>query len=241
MKEELYKMFRRHYFFILASALIIPICFFIADFLQSDSLIKSNSGYQTLAEFCSDMQQTVKYIYYFAVVYIGADIFAGEVENGQIKLEILRRGRETIVKHKLIAACLFVLIFHILFWILNGIFWMIEYKSCMSGFADSELFIYSICSFMGYYVTFCSLLILSCLIGCYCKKVITVIATYMLWFIVRYVNAVIPMDKVLPEFVADKFINGIMPVYIRSFAVYITGTFIIYQILNIVSRRKDYA
>ncbi len=241
MAEELYKMYKRHYFFILASVIIIPLCLFASGFAQNSFVIKAETNYQSLPEYCSDLQQTVKYLYFFITAYLSSDLFSGEIEHGQIKLSILRKGIKKLIIDKLIAFFALIFLTQILFWIVNGFFWMIEYKAPVKSMFCQYITFHTLFSFTGYYLTSCALIFLGFLCGCHFKKSITVILTYMVWFLTHYVNAVFPMDRISPEFIADKFKPDLIAVYCKSFAIYIASLIIMYFVLNMITCKKDYS
>lgn len=206
MLREWYKMLRRKYYLALLLLLLIPFLFGVGNFFHLSYMIEDNHFESSVLDYCAEMQRLVKYFHFCIVIYLASDTFAGERANGQLRLALVHiNHRKRLIWQKAGTTSLVILFFHVLFWGFNmAVYCLCCFKNHVPiVFYDKAASIY-ICTFGGYFVAFMLCIAIAFVLGLYMKKLYVLSITFILWFICRYIDQLLPLNNILPEFTADQ-------------------------------------
>lgn len=204
MIQELYKMFHKKYFFSLLLLLVLPLVFGIGWFFRLPYITEGGT-FESCLDYCANMQELIKYFYFFIVVYLACDCLAGELEEGQLNLEILYVcDRRKVIINKTLAFVSLTCVFHAAFWAFNfAVYCICNIKEqCPIILYQGGLLSY-IGIFFGYLEMFFIWGALAMLIGLFFRKIHTFVITYFVWFALRYIDKIITLKNIAPEFMAD--------------------------------------
>jgi len=205
MLRELYKMIHKKYYLALILLLLIPVLFGIGSFFDLPYMLEGNDLSNYAFDYCTEMQILIKYFYFLVIIFLACDVFSGELEEGQLRMEIVHvNSRRKILLQKFGALCLLASAFHVLFWAVNfGLYYLCDIKNNTSITVLSKNI--EVCAgiFFGYLEAFFICIAITFLFGLFFKKIHTLIIVYFMWFICRYIDQIVSMKNIFPEFMAD--------------------------------------
>lgn len=209
MARELYKMIHKKYYIAVLLLLLLPALFGVGYFFDLPYMMEGDEIAGSALDYCSKMQQLIKYFYFLVVIFLSCDAFSGEIEGGQLRtLMVHVSSRKKIMLQKYVSLCIMALICHLLFWTFNSIIYCI--CSIKNGspviLADKDIRIYA-GIFAGYLVAFFVCMAIAFLAGVFLKKLYCLILVYFIWFALRYADQVAGLKGISTEFLAD-YLSG---------------------------------
>jgi len=242
LKMELYKLFKKKTTYLLCINYLVPIIFGIGMFAQVSFLVSdgtdsfdiiSTQGISGL-EFINNMMTQAHYITVFILVVISSLAFSGEVECKQIDLYVVRIcNRGKIILAKFLALTFLQVLYYMIFSIISlviYIFFVNQSKYGNGMIYDSNHMQY-ILSFLIRFLGVMSITALNIFIGMKTKSFPCFAATYIIWFITKYINF---FDNI-KLFIPDNFAEYILSNKANDFQIVLyAGLFLIYTILSLI-------
>lgn len=219
---ELYNIIHKKYYIVLLLLLLIPLMFGAGCFFNLPYMNEGEAFAGSALEYCAEMQQLIKNLYFLAVIFIACDAFAGELEEGQLRTALVQVcSRRKLVIRRYLSLCALVTVFHFFFWGIN----MIVYCLCTAK-KHTPIFISNrsggtyIGIWGGYLEAFFICMAVALCVGLFLRKIYSIVVVYILWFALRYVDKVISLKNILTEFSADYFMDHVRAVSIKDLHVY---------------------
>jgi ABC-type transport system involved in multi-copper enzyme maturation permease subunit len=244
MVRELYKMLHKRYYLTLMLLLLIPLLFGIGYFFDLPYMLDDNALASSALDYCADMQTLIKYFYFLVITFFACDALAGEFEEGQLRILVAHvSSRKKILLQKFFALCFLITVFHILFWVFNFvIYYLCNIKNHLEIILLSKKFEVYAGVFWGYLESFYLIIAITLLMGLFLRKIYTLVIIYFVWFAFRYVDQLVSMKNIFPEFMADYLYHAtisITSINIWSYMIALLLCFMIMFISICLFRHKD--
>lgn len=228
MARELYKIIHKKYYIAMIFLLLLPALFGAGYFFDLPYIMEGDEIAGSAFDYCAQMQQLIKYFYFFVVIFLAVDAFSGEIEAGQLRtIMVHESSRKRIVMQKYSSLCLVVAIFQALFWAFNiVVYCLYNMKNHQEiVIADKNIIVYA-GIFLGYLEAFFVCVAIAFLAGLFLRKLYCLVLVYFMWFILRYADQVAGMKGIATEFMADYLIDSPNALLLENILCYLTSLFL---------------
>lgn len=246
MKAELYKIFKRKYLYLIGLLLILPIILGIGNVFNLAYIVDSNSEYINMIDYAADMFLTIRFMYFFVIIFLSADMVSTEITEGQIKFALSHvTGRWKIILSKIFAFLIYSLVGNIIIWGVNvGLYMLSEIMSNSYGnnkilYADFRCGLEIMIS-----ILVASLMwnVITMFISMFVKKSAVTIVTYFIWIIMNYVDKIVELKNIIPEYRTIFLCSNIQQSISFQSGVYLVGILlsgIVACLTIVVFEKKD--
>lgn len=243
MVRELYKIMFKKYYLALIVLLFLPAIVGIGYIFDLSYMMDGEEIAGSALSYCAEMQQLIKYFYFFVVIFLSCDAFSGEMEDGQLKTVMVHvNSRKKIFLQKYLSLCLVVSLFHVLFWAANiAVYCLGSVKNHRPVImAENSLTVYA-GMFLGYLEAFFVCMSIAFLAGIFLRKLYCLVLVYFVWFVLRYADQVADIRNVSTEFMAD-YLGSADRVSMANVLCCLFGLFMCVAVISIsicLYQRKD--